>query len=511
MESIDNIKKQYIEVLAKDSRYSEILKSLLSRKENEQISHFSSLNPEELPNKDNEERELQELLLDLTALNSGIVEIAARVDKIFSSVDYSMDTLNSSLGIEEKSDDLQEIEEESGQNTYLEELEKKNYFKNYLVNEYLEKGTLIDKAKLEEKLAAIDTKLAVFSQGYIEEGELLNLEKFNDQKHDLYVDIYILYKTLYRLAQERLSSIESRINTELTELNEAAKYYKNREKLATLELDGNALYYETNGFDQEYKDGQVIINLSQVSIPSGSYIACLFNSDEVDPEKVFFRFDDNTQVADYIAGGKYLTVIGNYTINTKKIEKKEGATSSFTLGDVPQQNAIYNIFAGENKIRVKYEELANIEYIDKEERIPFKLAKDGEVSFYVYGASTIRFSYRGEAEYKSFTDYEISSPKYRQKITINAKAGFELDIATDGVIYADKQSCVIDEENIICPVGYNGIDDFLLEEIEYGDDVVFDNAKVIIRNADTTFYDINYIAIKQCQISELEVIWNDRI
>lgn len=505
MESIDNIKKQYIEVLAKDSRYSEILKSLLSRKENEQISHFSSLNPEELPNKDNEERELQELLLDLTALNSGIVEIAARVDKIFSSVYYSLNTLNSSLGIEEEnSDDTQETEEESGQNTYLEELEKKNYFKNYLVNEYLEKGTLIDKIKLEEKLAAIDTKLAVFSQGYIEEGELLNIEKFNDQKHDLYVDLSILYKTLYRLAQERLSSVESRINTELTELNEAAKYYRNREKLATLEIDGNDLYYETNSFSQEYKDGQVVINLGQVSVPPGSYIACLFDSDEIDSENVFFRFDENTQIADYIAGGKYLTVIGNYTINTKKKEKKEGATSSFTLGDVPQQNAIYNIFAGENKIRVKYEELANIEYIDKEERIPLKLSKDGEISFYVYGASTIRFSYRGETEYKSFTGYEISSPKYRQKITINAKAGFELDIATDGVIYADKQSCIIDEESIICPVGYNGIDDFLLEEIEYGDDVVFDDVKIIIRNADTTFYNINYVAIKQCHITELD-------
>lgn len=502
---IDNIKKQYIEALSKDPKYNDTLKSLLSIKENEQISHFSSLNPEELPDKDNEERELQELLLDLTALNSGIIEIAARVDNIVSSIDYSVNTLNSSLSIEEENgDDLEEAEEEPGQNIYFEELEKKNYFKNYLVNEYLEKGTLIDKAKLEEKLAAIDTKLAIFSQGYIEEGELLNIEKFNDQKHDLYVDLSILYKTLYRLAQEKLSSIESRINTELTELNEAAKYYRNREKLATLEIDGNALYYETNGFDQEYKDGQITINLGQVSVPSGSYIACLFDSEEVNSKNAIFRFDDNIQIADYIAGGKYLTIIGNYTINTKKFEKKEGATSSFTIGDVPKENTIYNVFAGENKIKVKYEELSNIEYIDKQERTPLKLAKDGEISFYVYAASTIRFSYRGEAEYKSFTGYEIPTPKYRQKITINAKTGFELDIATDGVIYADKQPCIIDEENIVCPVGYNGIDDFLLEEIEYGDDIVFDDVKVIIRNADSAFYNINYIAIKQCRILELD-------
>ena len=51
---IDNIKNQYIEALSKDPKYNDTLKSLLSIKENEQISHFSSLNPEELPDKENE-------------------------------------------------------------------------------------------------------------------------------------------------------------------------------------------------------------------------------------------------------------------------------------------------------------------------------------------------------------------------------------------------------------------------------------------------------------------------
>ena len=114
---IDNIKKQYIEALSKDPKYNEVLKSILSRKENEPISHFSSLNPEELPDKDKEERELQELLLDLTALNSGIIEVAARVDNVFSSVDYSMNTLKASLGIEEEeSEDLEETEEHREEN-----------------------------------------------------------------------------------------------------------------------------------------------------------------------------------------------------------------------------------------------------------------------------------------------------------------------------------------------------------------------------------------------------------
>lgn len=113
IQSIDNIKKQYIEVLAKDSKYNNTLKVLLSRKENEPISHFSFLNPEQLPDKDNEERELQELLLDLTALNSGIKEISARADNIISSIDSTIESLDKAIQYEE--DRLQDINMICGQ------------------------------------------------------------------------------------------------------------------------------------------------------------------------------------------------------------------------------------------------------------------------------------------------------------------------------------------------------------------------------------------------------------
>lgn len=113
IESIDNIKKQYIEVLAKDPKYKNTLEILLSRKENEPISHFSSLNPEQLPDIDNEEREFQELLLDLTALNSGIQEISARADNIISSLDSSIEALEKAIQDEE--DRLQDINMICGQ------------------------------------------------------------------------------------------------------------------------------------------------------------------------------------------------------------------------------------------------------------------------------------------------------------------------------------------------------------------------------------------------------------
>lgn len=388
---------------------------------------------------------------------------------------------------------------------YLDEIEKLNCYKKQIVDNYLEKGSTIDKNKLQSKLDEIDAKLSIFRQGYIEEGETLNLDKFNDQKSDIYTDLCILYKTAYKIAREKLATVENRIECELQSLNETAKQYKNKTALETLSVYGNTIYFATNGFDQQYKDGQVEINLGSISIPSGSYIVYICDCDETEPENIVFEFDDNTKIADYMYGRKYLKLAGNYTINTEEIEKTEAAATAFEVkGEGANLSSTYNIYAGKNKLTIKNPDIYRTRFIDKTLNIPFVADSDCEISFYIYGASTIAFNYSGEYDYKSFDGYLIESPKYRQKVLIKAKAGFTLDFVTDGTIYADKQSCITGDSSIICPKGYDGVSDFLLEEIAYGDDITFDNVRIVAKNATVAFHDINYVAIKQCQISELD-------
>ncbi len=388
---------------------------------------------------------------------------------------------------------------------YLDEIEKLNCYKKQIVDNYLEKGSTIDKNKLQSKLDEIDAKLSIFRQGDIEEGEILNLDKFNDQRSDIYTDLCILYKTAYKIAREKLATVENRIECELQSLNETAKQYKNKTALETLSVYGNTIYFATNGFDQQYKDGQVEINLGSISIPSGSYIVYICDCDETEPENIVFEFDDNTKIADYMYGRKYLKLAGNYTINTEEIEKTEAAATAFEVkGEGANLSSTYNIYAGKNKLTIKNPDIYRTRFIDKTLNIPFVADSDCEISFYIYGASTIAFNYSGEYDYKSFDGYLIESPKYRQKVLIKAKAGFTLDFVTDGTIYADKQSCITGDSSIICPKGYDGVSDFLLEEIAYGDDITFDNVRIVAKNATVAFHDINYVAIKQCQISELD-------
>lgn len=502
IEIVKRIKEEYIRVLAENPKYIETLEALLTRSEYKPITSFRELNSEGLPDFKNKERQLQELLLDLTAIHSGIVELAERIDDLIYEMDNSVASVLEAAGLE----DIEVSGEDSSaaSKLYIDQNEKRNFYKDKLVNEYLEKGRLIDKEKLENKLSSEDTKLSVFNDYFIEEGELLDIDKFNSQNRDLTCDLEILYKTLYKILDIRIVNVEEKIRCRLTELNSKAKEYKQRTAIESLGAEGNTIYFSTDCFKQSYENGRVIINLGGVTVPSGSYIACIFKSDEVESDKAFFRFNDDTQIRNYLADKDYLKILGSYNTSTQKMTVAGASVSSFDIGIEAETNSFYHIYPGENKIKVTYDGNGATEYAEKLARVPFRLEKDGLINFYVYNASYIYITSKGKASYKSFEGYGIESPKKRQKIEMRAEAGFEFDIATDGTIYSVLQEGYIKDNKVFCPLGYSDIVDYMVEKIAYGDDVVFDNVQVIVEAEDTTFLDINYIAIKQCSILDFE-------
>lgn len=105
--SIDNIKKQYMNVLAKDEKYLDILMELEKKDAAAPISSFKSLNPEDVPSYDNEERELQEILLDLTAINNATIEIKEYADSIINQVDAAVESV--AKAIEEENARISDI------------------------------------------------------------------------------------------------------------------------------------------------------------------------------------------------------------------------------------------------------------------------------------------------------------------------------------------------------------------------------------------------------------------
>ena len=79
IKSVENIREEYIKALAENEEYFEVLKKLLDKGGDGPISSFRELSCEELPDFKNKERQLQEILLDLTSINNGVVELAESV------------------------------------------------------------------------------------------------------------------------------------------------------------------------------------------------------------------------------------------------------------------------------------------------------------------------------------------------------------------------------------------------------------------------------------------------
>ena len=388
---------------------------------------------------------------------------------------------------------------------YSDEIKKIEYYKQRIIDRYLNQGQIIDKLKLQSYIDTIDTKLSVFRQGFIENGEVLDLDKFNQQKAALYQDLKILYELIFELANERLTTTEAYIKCSMAELNELAKKYQYKTALESLSIYGNTIYYKTNGFIQYYNGGRVYIELGPVSIPSGSIIACLLDSNECDHKDVTFKFDDNTQIADYLNNKSYLFIEGNYKINTYDIKSEINYSESFKIPVETEikENTQYNLLAGEDYVKIKYFDTGEIEYIKKTLNIPVTIDRDAEISFYTYNATYLELDMNKVPEYKNFEGNNIISPKQRQKVLLKVNSGFTFDLATDGRLFADISSCIINNQELYSSVNYPNIDSYTVEEIEYGDPVNFSNVQVIVNNADTTFYDINYIAIKQAQTIDI--------
>lgn len=387
---------------------------------------------------------------------------------------------------------------------YLDEIEKIKYYKQKFIDSFLAQGIPVDKEKIQSYLDNIDAKISIFSQGYINSGETFNVKKFNEQKEDIYKDLSILYQILYKLTNDRVEKAQIKMKYELDALRLKAKRFQYLVDLQSISVYGKTIYSKTNNFDQEYKDGKIIVHLGQIHVPSGSYIAPMFSCDEVDIKDVVFKFDKDTSIPAYNYNKNYLKVVGNYDLSIEyhKNPEKLFGKELIAADTVISKNNQYNLFLNKNKIRVKNSE-NKVFYVQKDPEIYYKANGEEEISFYVYGATSIKFNMLGEITYKNFSEKEVLSPTQRHKIIISGK-NFSFDVKTDGQIYAEKVSASVQNSQLNIHRNYEDITDYTIENIIYGDNWVYNNVDVIISNAPTAFYDINYIIIKQAQITELE-------
>lgn len=389
---------------------------------------------------------------------------------------------------------------------YLDEVEKIKYYKEKIVNRYLQKGIPINKEKVQEYLDKLDLKIAIFSQAYIQSGSQFNTEVFNEQKQDIYRDLVVLYKVLFEIVNSRIKDAEDKIRFMLDELETKTNRFKFLVDSESVSVYGKTIFHQSSGFDQKYENGQIKIDLGPLDVASGSYLACLFQCKEVDPYQVTFHFDDNTEISAYEYDKRYLKMIGNYRFYTDFYTNEDiiFGKELIEVNDTVSDQNRYLFFLNKDKIKVKKRSSSNVSYINFTKGIYYKSGELEEISFYVYGASQITLDIVGEPSYTNFTGRQIDMPKQRQKIIIKSDSQISIDIKTDGIIYADKAASVVQNDKLKLFENFENITDYMVETIQYGDDIHFDNVTVIINDVIDTLIDIDYIAIKQTQVTELD-------
>lgn len=391
---------------------------------------------------------------------------------------------------------------------YLDEIEKVKYYKQKIADQYLRQGIPVNKEKIQEFLDNIDMKIAIFSQAYISSGASFDAEIFNQQKRDIYKDITILYTVLYKLLKARINETEEKIRFIIKSLETEASQFQFLIDSKAVAVYGNTIFHQASGFKQQFQDGKIIVTIEEpIRVPSGSYLACLFNSPEIDDSDVTFELDEENVVSAFEYDHQYLKVIGeDYSVQTYSYKNEDIVFGKEWIDieqEIKEENQ-YNLFLNKNKIKIKHLDGSGTVYAEKIQDTYFQVNDRSEISFYVYGASYINFDMSGSVEYTNFLEGQIAMPKQRQKIVIKTNGSCAFDVKTDGIIYAEQVSADVQNGRLQIIGNFNDISDYMVEIINFGEDVIFNNAKVIIENAQDIMYDISYIAIKQTQISELE-------
>ena len=96
--SINTIRERYRSLLSADERYNTVLQALCNKQDTDPILNFTELNGESDLSYSQEQRQLSEILLDMHALNNGMIElkdtIRSTVDTLEESVEAVLRDIN---------------------------------------------------------------------------------------------------------------------------------------------------------------------------------------------------------------------------------------------------------------------------------------------------------------------------------------------------------------------------------------------------------------------------------
>lgn len=115
LKSIRLIREEYLELLAQNPEYNNILTELSEKPETNPLSSIVEVEPESDLSYNTEQRQLSEILLDMYSINNALSEVKNNVVDIIDSLDESLNTLR--LSVDQQMEQVNDLNILCGQNS----------------------------------------------------------------------------------------------------------------------------------------------------------------------------------------------------------------------------------------------------------------------------------------------------------------------------------------------------------------------------------------------------------
>lgn len=383
------------------------------------------------------------------------------------------------------------------QKMYLCDIEKLTFYKNRFLEIYRKNGMILSKDKLNDLLSRIDEKLAVFSQGYIKSGETLNLEKFNEQKADLYQDFKILYKAMFELSRNRLEDVETTAKCSMEIMKKKIDELHSKTSIECLSIIGDTIFQKTNFNDVDYSNANVAI-IRNVQINTENKYDYIYFILKTDMDHEFWTSLDNEKRS--INGKIAVPVNREEDVSFNTYNTEEDYKTSFQIQTTSQENedldVEYTVFAGLNQVKGKTGYI--LSEVGKYVNDGLFVVEDGIAEFYVLNSTFIEMEILSSEKniWKSFNGNKIEYLDKEQKISIRGERNISFRVYTDGDIYADRSDCVRKEDGIYSLKGFPGLTSFCVKESKRNSKDNIINADIYIDTSEIPLRDIKYLAVK---------------
>lgn len=364
---------------------------------------------------------------------------------------------------------------------YKDMLEKLKYHKNNIINSFIKKNYYPNAEEINDKLALVNARLALFESYVSKPGSYMNVKELNYCFEMIAKDIEILYKVLEEILIKDYTTLNIYIESALTELEAKADYYKKRctEEIHSTTL-GTTVFFEANSWNITEENETNIINLGAMNLIEGMEIACFANIENIDEKDIVFKFDNNDPEKSFLA------LPYNYNNNSYKVPGEIGINeyplnvpiTSIVEDYIPIEFEVnfdnkYKVAGGVGGMQVTSKKdgttyLYRFANVDN----AFVAPEDCFVEFYVLDGNKVS---NMAMEY-SFTEAPISTNfslhngeiplnKEAVKICVECQKGLGMFFNVPvGTVYASLEEPVIVNKNTFLYKGNWDIRDFVLRE-----------------------------------------------